>query len=96
GDPFKYMGCYNYTLGGQETGPDKGINGLIDNMSTNMQAATLNQLSADEIITGLTPEFLDTDVPAIPGKYTPTAGKDKFGKLTIKELSDFITAVYGA
>lgn len=96
GDPFKYMGCYNYTLGGQETGPDKGINGLIDNMSTNMQAATLNQLSADEIITGLTPEFLDTDVPTILGKYTPTAGKDKFGKLTIKELSDFITAVYGA
>ena len=94
GNPFKGFGCINYTLGGDGTGADKGINGLVENMKANMQESTLNQLSSNGIITDISPDFLNADVPTIPGKYTPAAGKDKFGKLTIKELSDFIAQVY--
>ena len=94
GNPFKDFGCINYTLGGDGSGTDKGINGLVENMKANMQESTLNQLSNNGIITDISADFLNADVPTIPGKYTPEAGKDKFGKLTIKELSDFIVAVY--
>ena len=99
GDPFVDFKCYNYTLSGKGGTDDKGINGLIDNMSSNMKTATLINLSDDGIVT-LDPDFLDKDIDlggSSPVQYKKKSyyaslGKTKFGHLTIEELSDLVTA----
>lgn len=95
-NPLSTYNCKNYRIGGTDEPGDPGINQMITNMTNNITTATLNDLSGDGIITGLSEDFLNTNVPTVPTKYTPAEGKDKFGKLTIKELSEFITAVYSS
>ncbi|MBO4285922.1 MAG: hypothetical protein J5880_01155, partial [Bacilli bacterium] len=51
-NPFSTYGCRFYTLGGNGTGsePDKGINGLIENMKNNMNRVKLSQLDQDGMV----------------------------------------------
>lgn len=94
-DPFATYKCSNYTVGGNGTGsdPDKGINGLIQNMSDNMQRVSLNQLDADGIVElddgFLTKSFTTGAWAAVPHP----AGKTTFGELTLLELTTMVTSV---
>lgn len=70
---------------------------LVNNMSTNMQAATLNQLDEDEMME-MDPETLNTDIVTniagvpIPGMER-FEGKSKLGELTATEILDY-TSIY--
>lgn len=100
-NPFKVgevgeYNCANYTIGGDNTKnpKDKGIDGLISNMSANMSRARLQQLHDDGIVT-LDTGFLDRDLPSAY-KNAIDAVKDdptitKFGHLTITQLTAIIT-----
>jgi hypothetical protein len=70
---------------------------LVNNMSTNMQAATLNKLSEDEMMT-MDPDTLNTAViTEIAGTPIPGmerfAGKTTLGELTATEILDY-TSIY--
>lgn len=69
----------------------KDMNKLINNMTTNMQGATLNQLNEDGMIS-LSAETLETAIITkitVPGKVFDVegaAGKTKLGELTVAEI----------
>ena len=88
--------CANYTIGGDNTKnpKDKGIDGLISNMSANMSRARLQQLHDDGIVT-LDTGFLGRDLPSAYKNAVEEVKDDptitKFGHLTITQLTAIIT-----
>ncbi len=97
-NPFKVgevgeYNCANYTIGGDNTKnpKDKGIDGLISNMSANMKRATLQQLNDDGIVT-LDHDFLIKEFTG-PWAAIAPAGKTTFGELTLEELTAMVTSV---
>ena len=88
-NPFATYGCRFYTLGGNGTGtdPDKGINGLIENMKNNMNRVKLSQLDQDGMV-DMDDTWLGTDIPAAVKAIVPEiASVEKYGDLTITQLT---------
>ena len=59
---------------------------LISNMTSNIQKATLNELSSDGIVSGLDPAVLSTPLGIYASKY----GVSTIGELTVPELLSFV------
>ena len=91
GKPFATFACNAYTVGGSGAGADKGIDGLVTNMTNNMKSATIRQLDNDKIV-----EFGNTFVEGainplfIATGQVPT-GATTYGDLTLEELTNIIT-----
>ncbi len=73
--------CNGYTIG-------SSMGQMIDNMSTMMEQASLQELDDDGIL-DLDDTFLGNDIAASLLPYAP-AGKTKYGQLTIKEFTDMV------
>lgn len=89
-DPLAGYACENYTI--------SDLNKLMDNMSSNISRATLNDLQKDGIAdlnngkawddpTG----FLAKPIPNPP--FTPPAGKTTFGQLTLQEFANMVSSM---
>ena len=91
---IEHVGCDGNCIGKYKL---SAMELLVDNMSTNMQAATLNKLSEDNML-DMDPTTLNTAViTSIAGTPIPGmerfAGKATLGELTATEILDY-TAIY--
>ena len=80
-DPLSGYKCLNYKV--------SELNKLMDNMASNIERATLQDLKDDNIIPGLSDEFLTKAIPVALIAYAPP-GATVWGDLTIKQLSDML------
>ncbi len=70
----------------------KDLNTLISNMQTNVNAASVADLKADGMITGLEDGTLTTNIKPVEG-YSVPGGKQTIGELTVTELLLYVNAL---